>query len=197
MLLKQFLLLSLQQKQLIRVSQKNLVYVTGLDPSLTNLQLDSYQFFGQYGKLQRITPNKIQGGSQIYVLYKDANDALDCILSISGSFIGGRQIKAQYGTSKYCTHYLQNQKCQLQDCPFLHEFVSQSSEDDYPYLPDNRNLFFDNKKQTQSFPQSWLRVQKPLLQIDNSNYPDDIFRKTAQKLCLNNIGNQLILTGCK
>ena len=75
----------------MRVVQKNLVYVTGLNPStredelLRTLRGDSY--FGQYGKIDKIVvsnakPNHTMG---VYVTFNTKEDAAKCIAAVDGS----------------------------------------------------------------------------------------------------------------
>ncbi|KAF3142574.1 transcriptional repressor proteinral negative regulator of transcription subunit 4 [Orbilia oligospora] len=118
----------------LRVVQKNLVYVTGLNPRIKEedlLQtLRGDQFFGQYGKIQKIVVNKRtadkapterSAGMGVYVTFARKEDAEKCIAAVDGSQNGDRILRATYGTTKYCSAYLRNEHCPNKNCMFLHE----------------------------------------------------------------------------
>lgn len=47
-------------------------------------------------------------------------DTLACILALDGFFIDGRNIRASYGTSKYCSAFIKNVRCNNPECTYLH-----------------------------------------------------------------------------
>lgn len=123
---------SLNRKHLsgLRVIQKNLVYVVGLSPSTREdeiLQtLRGEKYFGQYGKIIKIVVSKAKsaetGGSLgVYVTFARKEDAARCIAAVNGSQNGDRVLRAQLGTTKYCSAYLRNETCTNKQCMFLHE----------------------------------------------------------------------------
>ena len=114
----------------IRVVQKNLVYVVGLNPGiredeiLQTLRGDKY--FGQYGKIIKIVVSKGRQGDAshsggVYVTFARKEDAARCISAVNGSKNGDRTLRAQLGTTKYCSAYLRNELCTNKQCMFLHE----------------------------------------------------------------------------
>lgn len=116
----------------LRVVQKNLVYVTGLNPPCPAedlhlvLRLDKY--FGQYGRISKIVVNRkapaAHGQSHsivVYVTFTRKEDALRCILELDGSLCDGRVLRAAHGTTKYCLLYLRGHPCPNPNCMFLHE----------------------------------------------------------------------------
>ncbi|KAI9894494.1 MAG: transcriptional repressor general negative regulator of transcription subunit 4 [Vezdaea aestivalis] len=115
----------------LRVVQKNLVYVVGLNPHIREDELHSTlrgdQYFGQYGKIIKIVVAKPKEGSRndqslgVYVTFERKEDALNCIRAVDGSKNGDRVLKAQFGTTKYCSAYLRNENCPNKSCMFLHE----------------------------------------------------------------------------
>ncbi|KAI9834079.1 MAG: hypothetical protein M1819_003364 [Sarea resinae] len=115
----------------LRVVQKNLVYVVGLNPRIREedlLQtLRGEQYFGQYGKIVKIVVSKAKDGSHpnqsmgVYVTFARKEDAASCIAAVDGSQNGDRVLRAQYGTTKYCSAYLRNEPCNNRNCMFLHE----------------------------------------------------------------------------
>ncbi|MCO5598559.1 hypothetical protein L7F22_052656 [Adiantum nelumboides] len=121
----------------MRVVQKNLVYVVGMDPKLAREELiptlRSNEYFGQYGRISKIliskrtTASKLIMGTHessigIYVTYVRKEDAARAIIAIDGSKgDDGRTVRASYGTTKYCTTYLRNLPCTNPICTYLHE----------------------------------------------------------------------------
>lgn len=126
---------SLNRKHLagLRVVQKNLVYVVGLSPGipeqdlLKTLRGDKY--FGQYGTIVKIVVSKAKQGEAplnngslgVYVTFARKEDAAKCIAAVNGSQNGDRILRAQLGTTKYCSAYLRNEICTNKQCMFLHE----------------------------------------------------------------------------
>ena len=87
----------------LRVMQKNLVYVVGLNPRgrdedlLQTLRGD--QYFGQYGKIAKIVVSKAKEGASggnsqgIYVTFAREEDAESCINAVNGSQNGDRILR--------------------------------------------------------------------------------------------------------
>ncbi|KAI1116415.1 hypothetical protein F5Y14DRAFT_448931 [Nemania sp. NC0429] len=123
----------------VRVVQKNLVYVTGLTPTVREDELlktlRKPEFFGQYGSIQKISISnrKSSDGQQqslgIYVTFEKKDDAAKCIAAVNGSQNGDRVLKAQLGTTKYCSAWLRHEQCGNRQCMFLHELGDE--EDSY------------------------------------------------------------------
>ncbi|KAH1801323.1 hypothetical protein KXX36_007642 [Aspergillus fumigatus] len=116
----------------VRVVQKNLVYVIGLNPTIRDesqlLQtLRGKDYFGQYGEIEKIVVSKAKPGGNpnqgigVYVTYATKADAATCIAAVDGSTNGDRVLRAQYGTTKYCSSFLRNEQCNNRNCTFLHE----------------------------------------------------------------------------
>ena len=115
----------------VRVKQQNLVYVIGLVPDLKDesglLQtLRGKEYFGQYGDVEKIVvskakPGAINQGIGVYVTFATKEAAATCINSVDGSENGERTLRAQYGTTKYCSAYLRGEVCNNKSCSFLHE----------------------------------------------------------------------------
>ncbi|KAI1001908.1 hypothetical protein K3495_g6297 [Podosphaera aphanis] len=126
---------SLNRKHLsgLRVIQKNLVYVVGISPGIPEQEILSTlrgeKYFGQYGKIVKIVvSNKKQGDNGpngqslgVYVTFARKEDAARCIAAVNGSQNGDRVLRAQLGTTKYCSTYLRNETCTNKNCMFLHE----------------------------------------------------------------------------
>ncbi|KAK6078293.1 general negative regulator of transcription subunit 4 [Seiridium cupressi] len=123
----------------VRVVQKNLVYVTGLTPTVPEDELlktlRKHEFFGQYGNIQKISisnrkaPDGQPQSLGIYVTFEKKEDAGRCIAAVNGSHNGDRILRAQLGTTKYCSAWLRNEQCGNRQCMFLHELGDE--EDSY------------------------------------------------------------------
>ncbi|KAH8601161.1 hypothetical protein B0O99DRAFT_502195 [Bisporella sp. PMI_857] len=134
---------SLNRKHLsgLRVVQKNLVYVVGLSQSLREEEILSTlrkdEYFGQYGKILKIVVSKAKSGETgpngnslgVYVTFARKEDAQKCIAAVNGSQNGDRTLRAQLGTTKYCSAFLRNETCTNKQCMFLHEHGD--SDDSY------------------------------------------------------------------
>ncbi|OBA23594.1 hypothetical protein METBIDRAFT_108669 [Metschnikowia bicuspidata var. bicuspidata NRRL YB-4993] len=119
----------------LRVVQKNLVYVTGLNPPCPSEDLHSIlrsdKYFGQYGKILKIVVNRKSPSGHatlssnlsivVYVTFTKKDDALRCINELDGSLCDGRVLRAAHGTTKYCLSYLRGHPCPNPNCMFLHE----------------------------------------------------------------------------
>ncbi|KAK4160074.1 general negative regulator of transcription subunit 4 [Cladorrhinum sp. PSN259] len=123
----------------VRVVQKNLVYVTGLQPTVKEDELlktlRKPEFFGQYGNIQKISISNrrsTDGHNQslgVYVTFEKKDDASRCIQAVNGSVNGDRVLRAQLGTTKYCSAWLRHEQCTNRQCMFLHELGEE--EDSY------------------------------------------------------------------
>ena len=88
----------------VRVVQKNLVYVIGLNPTIRDesqlLQtLRGDQYFGQYGEIEKIVVSKAKPGGNpnqgigVYVTFARKVDASTCIAAVDGSPNGDRVLR--------------------------------------------------------------------------------------------------------
>lgn len=88
----------------VRVVQKNLVYVIGLNPTIRDenqlLQtLRGKDYFGQYGEIEKIVVSKAKPGGNpnqgigVYVTYSRRSDAATCIAAVDGSVNGDRVLR--------------------------------------------------------------------------------------------------------
>ncbi|EPE26655.1 RING/U-box [Glarea lozoyensis ATCC 20868] len=117
----------------LRVVQRNLVYVVGLNPHIPEKDLlgtlRGEEYFGQYGKILKIVVSKSKSGESpqnsqglgVYVTFARKEDAQRCIAAVNGSQNGDRVLRAQLGTTKYCSAFLRGETCTNKQCMFLHE----------------------------------------------------------------------------
>ncbi|KAK5241588.1 transcriptional repressor general negative regulator of transcription subunit 4, partial [Cryomyces antarcticus] len=79
----------------LRVVQKNLVYITGLSPTIQQDKLletlRGDQYFGQYGKIVKIVVSKAKDSTVpqqsvgVYVTFARKQDAASCIAAVDGT----------------------------------------------------------------------------------------------------------------
>ncbi|KAK1755653.1 general negative regulator of transcription subunit 4 [Echria macrotheca] len=150
----------------VRVVQKNLVYVTGLTPTVREDELlktlREPKYFGQYGNIQKISIShrkSSDGQNQslgIYVTFERKEDAAKCIQAVNGSVNGDRILKAQLGTTKYCSAWLRHEQCANRQCMFLHELGDE--EDSYT----RQDLSSMNSISTQTFDTQTISTKRSL-----------------------------------
>jgi len=103
----------------VRVVQKNLVYVIGLNPTIRDenqlLQtLRGPEYFGQYGEIEKIVVSKAKPGGNpnqgigVYVTYSTRSDAATCIAAVDGSANGDRVLRYVFIFSLISLHVVNN-----------------------------------------------------------------------------------------
>ncbi len=96
--------LSLKSLAGLRVVQKNLVYVVGLNLNPRQKEeellkiLRGPEFFGQYGKIIKIVVSKLKEGASsnnvgVYVTFARKEDAAACISAVDGSANADRVLR--------------------------------------------------------------------------------------------------------
>ena len=117
-----------------RIIQKNLVHFQGFPDSLYNKNLLlSQEYFGQYGHIIKIVlvtkedkPFKKKTNSA-YITFETKEQAAYCVLSVDSIKINNHLLRAFFGTTKYCNHFLNNYHCFNEDkCMFLHHIAEPS-----------------------------------------------------------------------
>lgn len=111
-----------------RVIQRDLIYVIGIPLEIASEEtLNRYEYFGQYGPIKKIVVNQTVHTNtyqkptvSAYITFINVNDAWECLYALESFSINGHQIKASFGTSKYCSSFLCGQKCGKPDCMYLH-----------------------------------------------------------------------------
>ena len=116
----------------VRVIQRTLIYVIGLSPNIAQEPiLSSEAYFGQYGSIKKIAVNRSNPYNSpsglsfsAYINFTSEVSAILCVRAITGFTLHGREMSATFGTTKYCTSFLKNQKCHKPGCLYLHELGS-------------------------------------------------------------------------
>ena len=135
-----------------RIIQKNLVYLIGLSPHLVQIepQLTSYEYFGQYGKIVKlvINKNKIYNSNgpngpsyTCFVTYETEEESSLAILSLDSIIIDNHEIKANYGTTKYCLNFLKKWECNNKECIYLHKFADEKDIVSKEIMNTNKDIF--------------------------------------------------------
>ena len=114
-----------------RIIQKNLVHFQGFPDRLYSKEiLASEEFFGQYGLITKIIlTNKIEHktnnrSNSAYITFYTCEQAAYAVLSVDSIKIDNMLVRAFFGTTKYCNHFLNNFRCFNSDkCMFLHEIA--------------------------------------------------------------------------
>ena len=116
----------------IRIIKTNLIHVHGFPKSLAkNSILNSPEYFGQYGTIvntiisEKINPDNNRKVYSAYITYSNKIEASLAILCVDSLMIKGKIIRAFFGTTKYCSYFLNNECCPNSDkCLFLHQCAS-------------------------------------------------------------------------
>ena len=117
----------------VRVIQRNLVYVVGLNVQYCREDvLRRGDLFGRFGRIVKLQvslpkPGDFQRQGSAYVTYHRREDAARCIKGVDGTTLDGKVLRACFGTTKYCNAFLRYQQCSNPDCLYLHDM---GSEDD-------------------------------------------------------------------
>ncbi|MCL7034119.1 hypothetical protein MKW94_016476 [Papaver nudicaule] len=119
----------------VRVIQRNLVYIIGIPSTLADEDLLQHkEYFGQYGKVMKVSMSRNAGGSiqysstntcSVYITYSREEEAVRCIQSVHGYVLEDKPLKACFGTTKYCHAWLRNTPCNNPECLYLHEVGTQ------------------------------------------------------------------------
>lgn len=117
-----------------RIIQKNLVHFYGFPDYLYKKEiLISSEYFGQYGVVSKIVlvskEDKLnnKNHNSAYITFLTKEQAAYSILAVDSIKINGQLVRAFFGTSKYCSHFLNNRECTCEDnCMFLHHLADKN-----------------------------------------------------------------------
>ena len=179
---------SISKKSLIslskqRIIQKNLVHFQGFPDSLYNQDiLVSKEYFGQYGHILKIVlvskEDKIQKRktNSAYLTFENEEQAAYCILAVDSIKINDYLVRAFFGTTKYCTHFLNNFKCFNENkCMFLH------------HLAESSDIINENTKFNYN---DHIKLAKKIIDFENEKNKRMIMNKTFKyRSVLPNIKN--------
>ena len=212
-----------------RIIQKNLVYIIGLSPNLikNEKKLKSFEYFGQYGTVTKLVINKNkvytgltpnQPSYSCYVTYLNEDESSLAILCLDNSTIDGYNIKASYGTTKYCLNFLRNSICLNNECLYLHKIADEKDIIYKEEMISNKNTFFHqiltalklskinsiekkyklslNKNRTTVFPNAFSVYNKKFFvnknnTLNNNNNKQNKIYKSYNKSRFNFINNKI------
>lgn len=110
-----------------RVVQRNLVYVIGMPSNTASEEtVRSANYFGQYGKITKTVIHKNSNISlstvSAYCTFWNREDAKAAIQALDGYWLEGHQLRASFGTTKYCNSFVRGVSCSNPDCVYLHDY---------------------------------------------------------------------------
>ena len=177
-----------------RIIQKNLVHFQGFPDRLYSKDLlCSQEYFGQYGIISKIIlTNKMDKKSNkksnsAYITFSTFEQAAYAILSVDSIKIDNQLVRAFFGTTKYCNHFLNNFKCfNSEKCMFLHNLVDKSD-----IIAENSKFGYSEHIKLAKKIIGFGSLQSQLYVMNNSNknksvlpnivtiyHKDDILKKT-------------------
>ena len=117
-----------------RIIQKNLVHFYGFPDYLYRKEiLISPEYFGQYGVITKIVlvskkdNLNLENHNSAYITFLTKEQASYAILAVDSIKINDKLVRAFFGTSKYCSHFLNNRECSCEDnCMFLHQLANKN-----------------------------------------------------------------------
>ena len=117
-----------------RIIQKNLVHFYGFPDYLYKKEiLISPEYFGQYGVISKIVlvskkdKLNLENHNSAYITFLTKEQASYAILAVDSIKINDQLVRAFFGTSKYCSHFLNNRECTCEDnCMFLHKLADKN-----------------------------------------------------------------------
>lgn len=96
--------------------------------------MEKKEYFGQYGKILRIVVNNAKAftlnGKNVYsysayITFSSSREAATAILAVDNTPLDDLIIRASFGSTKYCSHFLRNQDCLKKNCLFYHYIVNE------------------------------------------------------------------------
>lgn len=82
-----------------------------------------------------------------YLTFSNSDDALRAIIGGNGQYCDGRTLKCSLGTTKYCSRYLRNQDCTLQECMYLHDIADQEASFTKIEMNSGKHTEYENELQ--------------------------------------------------
>ncbi|KAL0205521.1 hypothetical protein P9112_000828 [Eukaryota sp. TZLM1-RC] len=117
----------------MRVVTKNLVYLVGLPCFIANENiLFKFEYLGQYGALKKIMVNisrivdtPVGPTVSAYLTFETQHAAALTVYALDGLDFEGYNLKASFGTTKYCSFFLRGLPCSAPSCLYLHSIAPQ------------------------------------------------------------------------
>ncbi len=145
---------SKQQLKDMRITVRNILFLIGLPTSLANKteeELSGELFFGQYGKVLKITINDKPYSNKstspifsIHVNYSSERETSIAMLALSDKTVLNSKIKASYGTTKYCKNFIEDKFCYNKDCLYYHK-IDKENEMNKDDTVKNKEIIYINQ----------------------------------------------------
>ncbi|KAH8739993.1 Not4hp/Mot2p [Cryptosporidium ryanae] len=168
----------------MRIIQRNLVYVVGLNYSVAKREILSCEnMFGRYGKIlnMRILPNDNDTCSA-FITYSDELSATKAIKNTNGKKIFGQNvIRCSFGTNKYCINFIKGINCNNSNCAYVHNIVEPND--------------CISKSELINFHSSNKFALKPLRELKNTT-KNDVVVNSVNQISSNNSGSNSTSTIC-
>ncbi|KAF7686562.1 CCR4-NOT transcription complex subunit 4 [Cucumispora dikerogammari] len=165
----------------LRIIQKNLLFVSNLPITFLNQieLINSQSYFGQFGPIKKTVTIIIRDILNTYITYVNSKDCEKAIYHTDESLVLHDsviyKIRATYGTTKYCTFFLKNLKCQNIECMYLHkmgEYYDVLCRDVLLYYNENQPNTLNNNKRNSVF-HTFHGINKNLLFLGNTPIIND------------------------
>eukprot|EP00914_Ancora_sagittata_P025393 GHVO01050448.1.p1 GENE.GHVO01050448.1~~GHVO01050448.1.p1 ORF type:complete len:572 (+),score=68.34 GHVO01050448.1:55-1770(+) len=78
-----------------------------------------------------------------YITYADENAAAEAVKEVSGAVYENRQVRASFGTTKYCSFFLRGLQCTNSDCFYLHELGPEKDSFTKEEMCSSKHTFTD------------------------------------------------------
>ena len=182
----------IQKLSKLRIIQKNLVHFQGFPDTLNDQNLLMQKsHFGKFGKILKIVlvskneESHKKKTNSAYITFSKIEEAANAILSMDSLMIEGCLVRAFFGTTKYCIHFLNNNECKNKEkCMFIHylandnDILGMNSKFDYndhlnlakqiltfSFNQNNRNFIIDLNNSFKNY----------IPNIIKNNFKDDLF----------------------
>ena len=116
-----------------RIIQKNLVHFQNFPDSLADQNLlIQYSYFGQFGQIKKIVlvskkDENSKKNNNAYITFSSNEEAAYAILVMDSLIIENHLVRAFFGTSKYCIHFLNNIECfNKEKCMYIHSLANEN-----------------------------------------------------------------------
>jgi len=167
----------------LRIIQKNLVHFQNFPDFLLNKELlSSKEYFGKFGKILKIVivskEDEITKKKQnsAYITFSNNKEAAMAILNFDSILIGENLVRAFFGTSKYCIHFLNNLECfNKEKCMFVHQLANEND-----YLGVNSKFRYSEH----------IKLAKKIVKDNYFNYNND--KNFNSYINNSNINNKIV-----
>ena len=116
-----------------RIIKKNLVHFQNFPDSLADKNLlIQPSYFGQFGQIKKIVlvskkDENSKKNNNAYITFSSNEEAAYAILVMDSLIIENHLVRAFFGTSKYCIHFINNIECfNKEKCMYIHSLANEN-----------------------------------------------------------------------